>query len=559
MNRNIKSLLCGVLATSLLLSACGSGGSSASSLADSTGSTSAAPASTVSDKGVFPVTTQKIELTCFAMKPATIEDLETNLFTKELEEKTNIHLNWQTTTDDGLKEKRNILFASGDYPDIMLSAKITPEEQMLYGSQGVLIPLNDLIDEYCVELPRLFEEIEWLRPAITAPDGNIYSLPQINECYHCTLSQKLWINSAWLKQLNLSMPTTTDEFEQVLLAFKTQDPNGNSKNDEVPLSGAITGWNTGVSEYLMNAFIYNDGSADTYRVRMDNKKVDFVPNKDEFREGLRWINKLYQQGLIDPAAYTQPADQFKQLGMNEPDILLGAGAAGSPGSFAKIGSDRSNMYEALPPLKGPGGVQTCYYNPYGYNVGAFSITSANKNPIETIKWIDYLYSEEGTRRANEGREGEEWVKPDAGVKGINGEQAAWKRNVSLQDIQNITWQSMDIGAVTSYYRLSEVAGDPFTVEGFESRLYNETFNKYEPYKATEVFPPVFIPADLIDEMAQLKSPIMDYVKQSMAKFITGSMDIEKDWDSYVEGLNKLKVDRYVELLQTAYDASAFAK
>lgn len=559
MNRKMKTMVSGLLAAGCLLSACSSGAPSTSTAGSQAAGSAPTAASTISEKGVFPVSTEKIELTCFAMKPSTIEDLDTNLFTTELEELTNVHLNWQTTTDDGLKEKRNILFASGDYPDIMLSAKITPEEQMLYGSQGVLIPLNDLIDQYCVELPRLFEEIEWLRPAITAPDGNIYSLPQINECYHCTMAQKLWINSDWLKKLNLEMPTTTDEFEAVLKAFKTQDPNGNSKADEIPLSGAITGWNTGVSEFLMNAFIYNDGTQEGYRVRMLDGKVDFVPNKDEFRDGLRWLNKLYSEGLIDQAAYTQPSDQFKQLGMNEPDVLLGAGAAGSPGSFSKIGSDRSNMYEALAPLKGPNGVQTCYHNPYGYNVGAVSITSANKNPIETIKWIDYLYSEAGTRRGNEGREGEEWVKPAEGTKGINGEQAAWKRNVSLQDIQNITWQGMDLGAVTSHYRLSEVAGDPTTVEGFESRLYNETAEKYAPYKEANVFPPVFIPADLIDEMAQLKSPIMDYVKQSMAKFVTGSMDIEKEWDSYVEGLNKLKVDRYVELLQTAYDASAFAK
>ena len=196
-----------------------------------------------------------MDLTVFAAKPATVEDLDTNLFTKELEELTNVHITWQTCTEDGLDEKRNILFASGDYPDVLLSAGITKEEQMMYGEQGVLIPLNDLIDKYSVEFKKLLEEIDWLRPAITAPDGNIYALPQINEAYHVTMGQKLWINTTWLEKLNLDMPTTTEEFEEVLKAFKTQDPNGNGVADEIPLSGAITGWNTGVEDFLLNAFI----------------------------------------------------------------------------------------------------------------------------------------------------------------------------------------------------------------------------------------------------------------------------------------------------------------
>ncbi len=74
---------------------------------------------------------------------------------------------------------------------------------------------------------------------ITAPDGNIYALPQVNECYHCMYQQRMWIYKPWLDKLGLKMPTTTDEFYEVLKAFKTKDPNGNGKADEIPLSGSI--------------------------------------------------------------------------------------------------------------------------------------------------------------------------------------------------------------------------------------------------------------------------------------------------------------------------------
>lgn len=545
----MSTILAAALITSLCLSGCSQNGAKN---AGNSGN------GVISAKGEFPVSSEKIELTVFSAKPATIEDLDTNLFTQELEALTNVHIKWQTSTSDGLKEKRNVLFASGDYPDVLLNADITKAEQMLYGEQGVLIPLNDLIEEHSVEFKRLLDEIDWLRPAITAPDGNIYALPQINECYHCTLGQKLWINQTWLDKLNLTMPSTTDEFEQVLIAFRDQDPNSNGKADEIPLSGAITGWNTGVEDALLNAFIYNDGSEESYRVQMKNQTVEFVPAQEKYREGLRWIAGLYEKGLIDPAAFTQPVDQYKQMGMST-DSAIGAGAGGAPISFTQMGSERMGEYVALPPLKGPDGTSYTAYNPVGLTHGAFAITSANQHPAETMKWIDYLYSEEGTRRANEGREGEEWIVPEEGVLGINGEQAKWQRTKSLDDVQNVVWQGMAIGAVTADYRLSEVAGKIGTTEGFEAFMYQETKNKYEGHQPAEILPDIYILQENLDEMAQLKGPLLDYVEQSAAKFITGAMDIDADWDSYLDGLNKLKAGRYVEILQSAYDNSSYRK
>ena len=73
------------------------------------------------------------------------------------------------------------------------------------------------------------EEVSYLKSAMTAPDGNIYALPKVNECLHCTYGQRMWINTTWLEKLGLEMPTTTDEFYQVLKAFKEQDPNGTAR------------------------------------------------------------------------------------------------------------------------------------------------------------------------------------------------------------------------------------------------------------------------------------------------------------------------------------------
>jgi putative aldouronate transport system substrate-binding protein len=516
---------------------------------------------TLGKPGTFPVSKDKIQLTFFTQQFQLVEDFSTNLLTKELEDMTNIHVNWETVPIQGLKEKRNLILASGKYPDVFFGADLTMEEQMLYGSQGILVPLNDLIEKWAPETKKLFATIPWYKKAVTAPDGNIYALPQIDECFHCTYGQKMWINKTWLDKLGLKMPTTTEEFRNVLRAFRDRDPNGNGKKDEVPLTGAINIWHSELPDFLMCAFIYCDGDKDTtYRVTVTNGKVESIADKPEFREGLRYIASLYKEGLIDPAAFTQNRQQLRQLGENPDAEVIGAATSGWFGYFTSLNNVRHKDYTAVPPLKGPKGVRLTGYYPFGFYPGAFAITKTNKYPEASMRMIDWFYSKEGTLRSEVGRKGTEWEVPAKGEKSIDGRQAAFRRLKSVAgDMQNFCYVSLGPLGKTKDLRLSEIAApDPMSATGLETRLYQETL-KYVGCEPKEVFPPVFMKTEQINEMSQLKSPLNDYIKESMARFITGDLDIEKDWDKYVKGLKNLGIDKYVALCQAAYDASAFKK
>ena len=122
----------------------------------------------------------------------------------------------------------------------------------------MIVPLNDLIEEHAPHIKEVLENNEYYKAMNTAPDGKIYGLTGLNECFHCSYPNKMWINTKWLEQLGLAKPTTPEEFKAVLEAFKTQDPNGNGKADEVPLSGSVENFGVHVIPYLMNGFIYND-------------------------------------------------------------------------------------------------------------------------------------------------------------------------------------------------------------------------------------------------------------------------------------------------------------
>lgn len=513
---------------------------------------------TTGEAGSFPITEEKIELSVFALQPVYVEDFETNEFTKLYEEKTNVHINWETTPKVGLKEKRNLLLASGNYPDILFGTDLTFEEQMMYGSQGILIDMKPLIDKWGFELKKHLDNIDWLENAITTPDGSILSLPHIDECFHCYYGQKMWINNTWLEELGLDMPETTEDFKNVMIAFKEKDPNGNGKSDEVPLTGALNIWHSEIPDFLMCSFIYCDGDDNTFRVTVKDGIVDCIADRPEFREGLRYIASMYELDLIDPGAFTQNRDQLKQLGEGSEDQVIGAASSGWFGYFSSFDGERHKDYVAVPPLKGPEGVQLCGYYPFGYYTGAFSITNTNPYPDASYRWADWMFGEEGQRTKDIGREGIEWEKPEDGEIAINGEQAKIRPLAPLGEVQNITWKVGPAGKTTDF-RLSEVrAEDPYTPTGLETRLYNET-QKYVGFEPEEVYPPLYMTNEQIDEMAQIKGALMSYIEESMARFITGDLDIDKDWDQYVKGLNDLDMERYEEICQAAYDMSAYSK
>jgi len=189
-----------------------------------------------------------IKLTVAVVDHSSIEDWETNSYVKWLEEVTNVDLSFELIPFENRAEKLSLILSSGEYPDIFLTAgTMTDAMVSKYGvEEGMFLPLGDLIEKYGKFTKQVFEEYPGTQDRYTQPDGNIYSLPEVNECYHCKLATKAWINEQWLKNLGLEKPATLDEFRKVLEAFRDQDANGNGDaTDEIPFAGDYQdGWFT---------------------------------------------------------------------------------------------------------------------------------------------------------------------------------------------------------------------------------------------------------------------------------------------------------------------------
>ena len=114
-----------------------------------------------------------------------------------------------------------------------------------------------------------------------------------------------WISTKMLKKVGMKMPTTTDELEKVLLAFKAKIPG------VIPMSFRINGGGEDPA-MLLSAFGFGD-NYDHYMVS-DNKKVFYTSVQDGYKAGIAWLHKLQTEGLIDPEAFTQDWNTFVAKG-----------------------------------------------------------------------------------------------------------------------------------------------------------------------------------------------------------------------------------------------------
>ncbi len=514
----------------------------------------------LAEPGVFPLVTEPAEFSIM-MPQWGNSDPATSWVGEEYEKLTGVKINWTIVPTEGWKDKRAIVFASGDLPDVIAGMdqfNLSSTDELQYASQGLIIPLNDLIEKHSVYFKQILKDSPMTEKLITQDDGNIYSLPYVSVCYHCDYSQKMFINKTWLDNLGLQMPTTTDEYYDVLVAFRDQDANGNGDpSDEIPLITCNRGWHVDLDGFLMCAFTYSD--PDT-KLSLEDGKVVFTPATEGYRTGLRYLHKLYTEGLLSPESFTNDEPTNTKMNVaNDPYTIIGS----YPFAYQNYASDTElwKQYEILAPLKGPDGFVTTpnYHLTRDVIRGNFAITSAAKNPELIMNWIDWFYGNEGAM-FRKGREGVEWRKAEAGELDFNGEPALYadlKTPESDPYYNNVDFTQSIPMLTSKELRETVVAAqdwkDPNIANGTEIQLFQGT-KAYEAVarKTEQSLPQLTVPADKIADYSRIQTELFDYCSEALVKFITGDMNLDSDWDGFVAQLDKYGLQEYLELSNTAY-------
>ena len=388
-------------------------------------------------------------------------------------------------------------------------------------------------------MKQIFEEDPTIKAAITMPDGNIYCLPNIVNVPASKITPKTFINTEWMKRVGVEMPTTTEEFYQMLKTFKENDGNGNGKDDEIPL-----GINTGIDTIILGLRgswgLGTRGSSD-FDIDPEGN-LRFIKTDPHYKEVLQYINGLYKERLLDNDCFSP----------NIRTEFSGRGAQDLYGCFMAInhtyvGPDLQDKFEGLPAaLKGPHGDQMFSGRSNAAAPdGSFVITKVNKYPEVTMRWVDYLYTEEGAMLWYVGIEDVTCEKLEDGTYDYLPEIKNPPEGMTYQ--QSISRYVPWVGGNNPMIATQKYFRGPATLP-----ISAEAARRLEPYISKIIWPTFIFTAEENERMATLGKDINTYISEMTAKFITGDMPFS-EWDTYINTLKKMGLDEYIEINKQAIE------
>lgn len=468
------------------------------------------------------------------------EDFNDCMTFQLLEKETGCHVEWQHPAGGAVEERFNVMVVSGNYPDAIVYnwPKVKGGVQS-YIDDGVIVDLTDYIKECMPNFTKFLEENPDLKKDIITDDGKIYYIPYIRADKELCVYQGQVIREDWIKKLNLKMPTNTDELYECLKSFKTQDPNGNGKADEIPMVGSGFASPIGIG-----CLLWSFGT--TYDFHLDEAgEVVYGPLTDEFKEGLKYITKLYSEGLID---MDYLLDNRSKMDAKFTGDYAGFSFGYQPSTYYAPMTENGGKITGIDYIAGPDGGKFSFNTSYIQQVAAassFAVTTANKNVEGTLKWLDQLYGEKGFMYANFGEEGVSYEMID-GMPTFTEYMTNNENGKTLEQMVGLTCAVRDSAFPMlqswDYYRQTL---KPWGIEAIE------TWSSNLPDTSRIIPTTLSMTIDEGESYAEIMNQVDTYMQEEVNKIITGRSSID-NWDAVVKQIKKMRIQEAINIKSEAY-------
>lgn len=572
------------LAMTFSLVACGdsptSNGNESTEVSTSTESSVASSESEVKEFDPRSIT-EGVTLTIAVESDAEIIDYNTNKSTLILEEKFGVDLVFEEYAAADFTEKLNVMINGGDkLPDIIFGQGTNQglsSMEKAWAETGAILELSEFYanPDYAKYINIAIEREGDFVSTLRDLDGKIWGLPKYYPAVNDATAYRLWINTEYAKACGFEeMPKTTEEFFELCKAFDAAgDLNGNGLDDEVVFTsyGKI---NREWFRFLMSAF---EDAWDNEYLELTNGKLEFAYTTDDWKEGLKYIKRFFDEGLIDTTIITQDKAAYQSIAY-DPSMPVLCEFYYMP---RMVGADELETqlcqlaYSYVCALEGPSGVAEAYYkDPAAYN-GAM-ITTDCENPEAAFIVLDYLMSEEMSIRNRWGEEGENWDfwenvdesrLPDGmtveEMKARNNPDATWLNygNDTYWAQGNPQNAGYMLGGPSIHFTnfMASIAGDPNSADetvAAKSKwnmLLDQMWADMVEMRPKERIISLPMSVEESDAIAEPASVIDAYWKEAAANFVTGVWDIDEYWSTYLTELEKMGIDEVLATYQTAYD------
>ena len=445
---------------------------------------------------------------------------------KMIEENADVKLNIQSVPVSDQATKTQVVFNSGEIPDIVTKTFPKPKDAL----SGLLLPVSDYVDK----LPNfqkylkdngLEEYMDRQRMA----DGKYYMLPI--KAKKATIQDHQWlIRKDILEKNNLPMPTTLEELKDVALKLKElypeSTPISNRFYTDNIMAGIAGAYNTIAGWTLGDGMFYDE----------KQDKWVFAPTTDNWKQFVTYARELYASGALDKEFSTQDSSVYQQR-IAKGEVFIVYDWATNTKQFNQEGKafDENFNMVAMAPPEGLENEYALQWNGPWEQSWVLPATVAEQDNFEAIlRMIDWLYSDGAMVDMTFGEEGTTYKVEDGKKKFLD---------------DTINYQS-DYGLYENNFCVR------FDTEYYNATLPQEVVDIYDYCIENDCVPAVNpaspLTPDQMDETSAISSTLVDYVKASLEEFIFGTMDVEKDWDSFVKNCEDKGCKQYEEMYSEAW-------
>ena len=430
------------------------------------------------------------------------------------------------------REQFNLMLSSRSLPDIFsYSLSSYPGGEIGAAADGLILPLNELFNAYAPDVLAMFERRPDYAVQSKADDGNNYNFPALQEEEYSTISFGPQIRQDFLDTLGLEVPTTIEEWENMLRLFKT----------ELNLPAPLTYQKDDIRN--SHAFVGAYGIAyDLYTDPADGGKVKFGPVQPAFKDFLTTMARWYADGLLDPEFASQDGSAF--------DSKNTGGKSG-----AWLGTTSSKLKNYLTMMKDKDPAFNLVGAPYPslvkgeaahfqqkvalWDPNSTYISATAAYPEAAATFLNYGYTRDGYILYNWGIEGKMYTLED-------GEPQI------IPEVYNAPERyDMNTGTVGPFIKSTVTQKQMYaSIEFPQVEAALNTWSTTE--SAGYLMPPVTLNKEEATKAATIASEIKTYVDEMVMKYIIGVEPLDS-FDTFVATLNNLGVNDMVAEYQKALD------
>ncbi|OMF01929.1 ABC transporter substrate-binding protein [Paenibacillus amylolyticus] len=335
---------------------------------------------------------------------------------KKITEETGVSIDAEfDISSGGGNDRISLMAASGDYPDL-----IFPKGNLTrLVDAGAMIDLTDLIEEHAPNLKKIYGE-HFNRLKYSNDDPSIYWIPTNGAIDQVSFdaTNGTAIQHRVVKELGYPEIKTLNDFEKVLREYYEKHPTTDDGQPTIPLTLSADGWRrmiTVTDPAVMSTGGPGDGE---YFINPDTYEAVLHYKRPEEKEYFRWLNKMYNEGLLDKDSFVQKDDQYKsKIASGRVLSLLDPSWGFSDAENALKSAGKDDMTYGFYPVTLDDSFQRKDFQNIGFDGYGIGITVDCEDPVRAIKFLDWMSSEEGQVLRNWGVEGEQYNVED-GVRTI---------------------------------------------------------------------------------------------------------------------------------------------